>query len=389
MAMRVPLHSVLHMLESPDFVARSMRQAVRKRVTSRLDYRRDDGFSAPPLQVDLKLVNACNLRCKMCAQWGETGYNFTRPSAELRDILPLDVYKRLIDDLSAIKPWMYVWGGEPFLYPDLMPLVRYIKEQKFTLSIVTNGTRLAKHAAELVEIGTDVLLISVDGPRDTHDNIRGFKGAYDLTAAGLRAVQAEKKRLGKAKPYVTLMSVVTSDNQNNLEQLFEIGEDFDIDMMIAAYAWYQTEQSGARHTAIMQDKLGVTPWSWKGWLWSVDEIDPQAVANSVRRIKSRSWSYPYIFMPELEYDQIAPYYREHANTLGYKRCRYPWVSSDIMPNGDVVTCRDYPDVVVGNIKQDSILTIWNNHPSRAFRMLLKQEGGLLPICSRCCGLMGI
>jgi radical SAM protein with 4Fe4S-binding SPASM domain len=121
----------------------------------------------------------------------------------------------------------------------------------------------------------------------------------------------------------------------------------------------------------------------------VDEIDPQAVADSVRRIKSRRWSFPYIFMPELAPEDIPAYYRDHANTLGYKQCRYPWLVSDIMPNGDVVTCRDYPDVVTGNIKNDSILNIWNSRRSRAFRQLLKDQGGLLPICSRCCGIMGV
>jgi radical SAM protein with 4Fe4S-binding SPASM domain len=58
-----------------------------------------------------------------------------------------------------------------------------------------------------------------------------------------------------------------------------------------------------------------------------------------------------------------------------------------MPNGDVATCRDYPDYVCGNIQDDDLLTIWNNGKYRRFRNSLKQEG-LMPICSRCCGLMG-
>jgi hypothetical protein len=53
----------------------------------------------------------------------------------------------------------------------------------------------------------------------------------------------------------------------------------------------------------------------------------------------------------------------------------------------VATCRDYPDYVCGNIQRDSILTIWNNDRYRAFRNSLRDEG-LLPICARCCGLMG-
>ena len=30
----------------------------------------------------------------------------------------------------------------------------------------------------------------------------------------------------------------------------------------------QTDDSGARYTKMLQEALGVTPWSWKGWQWS-------------------------------------------------------------------------------------------------------------------------
>ena len=73
---------------------------------------------------------------------------------------------------------MLKYDGEPFLYPDLLPLITYMKSKGFVVSVVTNGTKVAKLAKELVEVGLDVLLVSVDGPRDTHDNIRGYKGAF-------------------------------------------------------------------------------------------------------------------------------------------------------------------------------------------------------------------
>ncbi len=388
MASRVPLHTIMRFLESPDLIARSARHAVRKRLTSRLDYRRNDGFSQPPIQLDLKIVNACNLRCKMCAQWGEVGYNLTRPIAEVRETVPLSVYKKMVDDVASYKPWIYIWGGEPFLYPDLLPLIAYMKSKGFIVSVVTNGTKVADHAKDLVEMGLDVLLVSVDGPRDTHDNIRGYKGAFDLTTNGIRAVQAEKDRLRKVKPYVTLMSVFTRDNQECIEQIYELGDDLGIDGMLSWYGWYQTADSGARQTVLLQEKMNITPWSWKGWLWSAQEINPDVVVRSVQRLKSRKWTFPYVFFPDLKDEQVPVYYRDHHNTFGYHQCRAPWTMCEIMPNGDVVTCRDYPDIITGNIKNDSILNIWNGQRSRDFRLMLKNDG-LMPICSKCQGLMGL
>jgi radical SAM protein with 4Fe4S-binding SPASM domain len=74
--------------------------------------------------------------------------------------------------------------------------------------------------------------------------------------------------------------------------------------------------------------------------------------------------------------------------FGYDNCVAPWLIAEVMPNGDVAPCRDYPDYVVGNICEDSIVNIFNNERYRKFRTALKEEGGLFPICARCCGLMG-
>jgi hypothetical protein len=43
--------------------------------------------------------------------------------------------------------------------------------------------------------------------------------------------------------------------------------------------------------------------------------------------------------------------------------------------------------VVGNIKDATITELWNSPAYRKFRQSLATEG-LMPVCSRCCGLMG-
>jgi radical SAM protein with 4Fe4S-binding SPASM domain len=94
-----------------------------------------------------------------------------------------------------------------------------------------------------------------------------------------------------------------------------------------------------------------------------------------------------MFLPDLAEEEIPVYYREHSNTFGHHRCLFPWIAVEILPNGDVSTCVDYQDYIVGNIKTDSLIDIWNNDRYRKFRTELK-EAGLLSICSRCCGLLG-
>jgi radical SAM protein with 4Fe4S-binding SPASM domain len=390
MPMRIPPDRAARFLRSPDLLLGSAHRSWRKQVTSRIEYRRPDGVAGPPAQVDLRIIESCNLRCKMCSQWGESGYDLQRPREDIKTFLRLPVYEDLAEQLSAFspKPWIYIWGGEPFLHPELMPILECFKKRKFPLSIVTNGTRLRGNAAALVAARTDVLMVSLDGTEQTHDRIRGMKGAFATTVDGIRAVQEEKKKRRSAKPYIGVISVVSADNQDSLEELFETAEGLDIDFMMACYGWYQTDDSGARYTKMLQEALGVTPWSWKGWQWNVGKIDPEVVAASVSRIKERRWNFTCMFFPDLKENEVGSYYHDHSNTFGHNQCRAPWYEAAIMPNGDMVTCRDYPDVPLGNIRQTRFLDIWNSPRAVAFRQLVQKET-LLPVCTRCTGLMCI
>jgi radical SAM protein with 4Fe4S-binding SPASM domain len=136
----------------------------------------------------------------------------------------------------------------------------------------------------------------------------------------------------------------------------------------------------------MQERFGVTPESWKGYLF-FRGLDAPRLQAEVQSIKSRKWPFPVLFIPDLANADIPAYYEDPRKLFGYGRCIQPWIVTEIMPNGDVATCRDYPDYVCGNIQRDRLLDIWNNDKYRAFRKSLRDDG-LMPICARCCGLMG-
>ena len=136
----------------------------------------------------------------------------------------------------------------------------------------------------------------------------------------------------------------------------------------------------------MQERFGVTPEAWKGYLFFTG-LDTDTLQQDVRSIRSRKWPFPVLFIPDLELGQIPQYYEDPARLFGYGKCIQPWLVTEILPNGDVATCRDYPDYVCGNIQKDDLLEIWNNDRYRRFRESINEEG-LLPICSRCCGVMG-
>jgi radical SAM protein with 4Fe4S-binding SPASM domain len=161
------------------------------------------------------------------------------------------------------------------------------------------------------------------------------------------------------------------------------------DGMIIYYSWFTKESIGQKHTKLAEEKLGITPFAWKGYVRDTSVLDIEKIAAQVQEIKSGKFKTPILFVPDLKPEQIRTYYTEPENFFGYKKCVSPWFQLDIMPNGDTVTCRDFPDFVTGNIKESSIMEIYNGEKHRKFRQALKScDNGVFPICSRCCGLMG-
>lgn len=385
---REPLKFILPLLKTPRILGGALKGAYVKHVKVKKEYKKADGSSHIPMQqISIKITNACNLRCKTCGQWGDTGYNLNKSSHELKNIVPLERYLTLADEVKRYRPIYYIWGGEPFLYPGLLDLTAKIKHSKSLLSVVTNATMLERHAKEIVGQGWDALMFSLDGPQEVHDKIRRREGTFDKVKSGIEAIKKHKKDAKKSLPWIMALVTVSVDNAAWLDKIFEVGASLGIDCMIVYYSWFTDESIGNRHTELLQQKLNITPRAWRGYLFDHD-VDTAALQESLKRIRGTKWPFPYLCIPDLPPESLSDYYAQPGNFFNYGPCISPWYVTEIMANGDVSPCRDYPDFIAGNIMKDSIMDIWHGEKLKDFRKALKECGGTFPICSRCCGLMG-
>jgi radical SAM protein with 4Fe4S-binding SPASM domain len=295
----------------------------------------------------------------------------------------------VIDEVAPKKVHVYITGGEPFLYEPLVSLVNYMKEKGLTIQIVTNGVGLEKNAETIVANGWDMICVSFDGPREIHDKCRGVPGAFNAAVKGITAIQKIKKQQKKKKPAIFVLTTISKNNQYTLFDTVKEAEKLSPDGMVVYYSWFTNEWIGQKHTQIANEKLGITPFAWKGYVRDTSNLDIDKITEQVQKIKSENISSHILFVPDLRLNEIRTYYTEPENFFGYKKCVSPWFQLDVMPNGDVVTCRDFPDFVTGNIKESPLLEIYNSEKHRKFRRALRScENGVFPICSRCCGLMG-
>ena len=391
MRSKLPLKLIFKAIRrTPDLIPIGVRFLYRKRLSADRDVRRGDGISSkPPYLVSLRITNACNHRCPVCGQYGEKGYMlWSDKKKSLLKTLPVERYKELVDNLAFYKPYYYATGGEPFLYPGLVELLNYTKEKGSNVDVVTNGVKLKQYAEEIVRNQWDMIVVSFDGPEEIHDQCRRTKGAYKTAVDGLLEVQKWKKNLGQKKPFILTSTSLSLTNIEYLDKTFEIGKVINPDIMVVYLAWFTSEQLGQAQERLLNDAFGIESYTWKSYTREFAEEEAQVFMDNLAKVEKMKWPFEYIVIPNLKGSDIKDYYLKPSKMFGFDKCINPFLEVNIMPNGDVVTCRDYIDVKVGNISENKLLDIWNNEKYVKFRKLLIENKGLLPQCTRCCGLMG-
>lgn len=128
-----------------------------------------------PFLASFKLTYGCNLRCRQCPFYSMTNTKLSFGEA-----------CRIIDQLyDRGNRLLMLEGGEPLLWRDddkkVHDLVTYARKKFFSVGMTTNGT-------QPLDVSTDVLWVSVDGFRDTHDYLRGAP-VFDQVIANVRASQ--------------------------------------------------------------------------------------------------------------------------------------------------------------------------------------------------------
>lgn len=134
-------------------------------------------------EVWFHLTDQCNARCRHCL--------FSESIGSGRS-LDFETVTSVIDQAYALGARVMCFtGGEPFVHPGFLDILRYI--QKFddlSAAILSNGIAVPALMNRLTDLDRERLHIqvSLDGPQDMHDRIRGDRGfarasrALDLMA---------------------------------------------------------------------------------------------------------------------------------------------------------------------------------------------------------------
>ncbi|MFB6354587.1 MAG: mycofactocin radical SAM maturase [Halobacteriales archaeon] len=164
-----------------------------------------------PVTITWEVTLGCNLHCEHCLSGSGPGQQ--RPgelsTAEARSFIAE------LDELDVFQ--VNIGGGEPFVRPDMLPLLEALTERDISTCVSTNGTQLDDATLDRLEAMAPLFLqVSLDGLEPENDAIRG-DGVYDQVVDAL--ARLEDRDIG-----TTVNTVVTRQNVADLPAIHDLAE---------------------------------------------------------------------------------------------------------------------------------------------------------------------
>lgn len=367
-------------LHDPGYAA----SVFKKRLSSWLSWRYGGGRSANPETISLFLTYRCNLRCKMCGQWGEDGWARKLDADTVSMELPIDVLENFIDDVASFSPAITLFGGEPFMFSEWERLVRRIKSKGLRVNMITNGTLLHQYVEKTVDLGVDELIFSLDGPEEIHDYIRSGKGIFSKATSAFKELDDYKRKTGKKHPKVNVNTTIFETNYRRLDEVIDAAESFGTDTITFHHLIFLSDAVCGENSRVFKEEFGLDCRDWTGFAReTLPDIDTEYLIDTLKRLRGRKSSVSISVYPNFTEDEIRRYYSsfEFTPSSYAPRCLSPWMTVYVFPNGDVKPCLD-TCYVAGNLLRERFGDIWNGEGFVRYRSVLKKLGHY-PACTRC------
>ena len=301
--------------------------------------REASGLSSPTT-VYWEVTHACNLKCKHC---------LTASGRRSAKELTTEQAFSLIGQLADAKVMeLVITGGEPFLRPDILDILRRLSDEKICVKVDTNATALGKKVFDnLRELKVFCFQVSIDGIGDRHDEFRGKKGAFDATSRAIR-------RLVDSGMRVNVLTTVTPENIDELDLMIDHARDLGCGEIILN-PFIQSGR-GKLHPGL---KLS-TPEHYRMYSTALRRAADPGCGIKVSTEKSFSFFFNGQESTEVDDGPMGCAVGNSVLTIG--------------ADGNVYPCPFLHDFSLGNAMESPITDIWKKNPLlKQFRRLSKKS----------------
>lgn len=340
-----------------------------------------------PETIGIKLTNRCNLRCEHCYQWNELGQHRDLDVHEQARDLDIALFERLLDETRESKSRLYLWGGEPFVHRQFDRILQLLEHHRRETTICTNAHFIEHHLDGICRISDGLeFLIAVDGFEAEHDGLRG-KGSFQKVTSAIHTLLG-KRREGLFRGQISLHTVFTDPMMGRHYDFLDFWESQGIDLIVLCYPWYIADETSREMDQFVTEHFSwLVPGSkrrhsWDAFKYRIHPDNLQPLLEELRRINSRTWQMKVRYQPGLEFDEIAAFIRGTGQLPRCATtCRVLHSRADIVPSGDLVACKFFPEFKVGNLHEHSLAALWESETYEQIRAVFGEQ--LSPACSKC------
>ena len=326
----------------------------------------EKAFVGPEI-VQFDITNRCNNNCLCC--WNNSPLLKPLPQEKILDLkaeLPFELITKVIDELNFLKTkrLFFAGGGEPFIHPHIIEILRHAREKGFGIHINTNFTLIDRKKAEaLVRMRINLIHVSIlagspDVYADVHPNKKAevFSQIKSVLIYISSLKKSLKQHLHNPLPHINLYYVIFNRNYHDIDNMIKLAMDTKADSVEFAPVDVITGKTDSLLLNKEQiEYVAKRLHMWQDKIQEYNKNEPVKLQivqceNFLKRINSPG----------------ALKGRYEAGTVLNQPCYAGWAFARILANGDVNPCLK-AKVSVGNIYNSSFADIWNSEQQQLFR----------------------
>lgn len=312
-------------------------------------------FKRPPGSIAIEVTTRCNLACKMCSVWKQRkeGLAHNKVLSLMREARALGATRFL------------VCGTEPFVREDTVEILSYAELIGYReISTVSNGVLLneGRIINELEKLGNLNIVVSLDGPREVHDDLRG-RGVYDRAVEALR----EMRRRGMT---CSISSVIMRQTVDHLKEIIDLAAELGIPVI--SMQPYNRETSG-------MDK------DHAAFEFSPEE--EKALRKKLKNLVLYAKAKKITIYTANMIDHVPPYLTRRIRPIPPDGCHVPSRLLLVDISGETYPCFmmrvRMNENSMGNVQEQTLDEIWHNENHR--RLITLGISRKCPRCFAACG----
>lgn len=341
-----------------------------------------DGRAFLPIHLLFEVTYRCNLRCNFCHYLDIIDGKAQPYGPSPRDLNLADI-TRYIDEFPAGRLISFS-GGETLMRKDFPQILAHAT-RRHRVHIITNAALISEEIARFYvdlaprhvwQNGLVLVEVNLQGGEDVHDRVVQRKGSWRRTMDSIRQLIRSRTEAKKRFPKLDLKLVVTKHTVGAMTEFMDVARDLGVDLVnfLAEHELIKNAEQGGRLEFLNRPQSkpeGVDTGFLRQQLIRCYELERQSGVQ-IR------------LTPNVPIDEFVRHYTDdrRLDPLEYT-CEGPWSRLAIAPDARYGPMCPY--VAGGDMRQETIGSLWNGEPFRAFRRAT-QAAGIYPGCSGCCNL---